>query len=62
MKTKQLKYISSEPALAESFSSMKHAASSEYGILQGYIDFYEARLGGKKITTLSEWEKFIGLK
>lgn len=62
LKTQQLGFISSDPALPEGFSAMKHAASSEYGILQGYIDFYKTRLGDKKITTLGEWEKFVGLK
>jgi hypothetical protein len=41
---------------------MKHVASADYGILQGYIDFYKTRLGDKKITTLEEWENFVGLK
>jgi hypothetical protein len=43
---------------------MKHETSNEYGILQGFIDFYRERLGNKNkyITTLKEWEKFIGLE
>lgn len=60
--THQLKFVSCDPALPESFSTMKHEASADYGILQGYIDFYRTRLGDKKITTLAEWERFIGLK
>ena len=62
LRTQQLKFISSDPALPEGFNTMKHAALAEYGILQGYIDFYETRLGDKKITTVREWEKFLGLK
>jgi hypothetical protein len=62
LKTQQFKFISCDPALPESFSTMKHVASSEYGILQGYIDFYRTRLGEKKINTLGEWENFMGLK
>lgn len=62
LKTQQLKFVSSEPALPQSFSAMKHKVSAEYGILQGYIDFYSTRLGDKKITTLAEWEKFMELK
>ncbi len=61
LKTRQLKFISCDPALPQSFTAMKHSASSEYAILQGYIDFYGTRLGDKKITTLEEWEKFMGL-
>lgn len=60
--TKQLKYKSSYPDLTEGFSALKHVVSGEYGILQGYIDFYRTRLGNKKITTLEEWEKFMGVK
>ena len=59
LKTQQLKFVSSDPDLPENFSTMKHVASAEYGILQGYIDFYRTRLGDKKITTLGEWEKFM---
>lgn len=62
LKTQQLKFISCDPALPQSFSAMKHVASAEYGILQGYIDFYRTRLGDKKVTTLAEWENFMGLK
>jgi hypothetical protein len=62
LKTKQLNFISCDPALPESFSTMKHVATAEYGILQGYINFYRMRLGDKKITSLGEWEKFMGLK
>lgn len=61
IKTQQLKFISCDPALPESFSTMKHSVSGEYGILQGYIDFYKMKLENKKITTLGEWEKFVGL-
>lgn len=62
LSTQQLEFISCDPALPEGLSAMKHAVSAEYGILQGYIDFYRTRLGDKKITTLGEWEKFVGLK
>lgn len=62
LKTQQLKFVSSDPDLPEGFSALKHVVSGEYGILQGYIDFYQTRLGDKKITTLEEWEKFMGVK
>lgn len=62
LKTKQLKFESSYPDLPEGFSTMKHIVSGEYGILQGYVDFYRTRLGDKKITTLEEWEKFMWVK
>jgi len=62
LKTRQFKFASSLPDLPESFSTIVHAESEENGILQGYIDFYRARLGDKKVTTLEEWEKFMGLK
>ncbi len=62
LKTQQLKFLSCDPALPQSYGTIKHVASQEYGILQGYIDFYRTRLGDKKVTTLGEWEKFMGLK
>jgi hypothetical protein len=62
LKTQQLKFVSCDPAIPESFSTMKHVVSADYGILQGYIDFYRTRLWDKKITTLAEWEKFMELK
>lgn len=62
LNTQKLQFVSCNPDLSESYSTMEHVESAEYGILQGYIDFYRIRLGDKKITTLKEWEKFIGLK
>lgn len=62
LETQQLQFISCYPALPQTFGAMKRSASSEYGILQGYIDFYRMRLGDKKVTTLGEWEKFMELK
>ena len=62
LKTQQFKFISCQPTLPESLSKITHTVSAEYGILQGYIDFYKSRLGNKKITTLEEWEEFMGLK
>ena len=62
LKTKQLKFKSSHPDLPEGFSTMKHVVSGEYGILQGYVDFYRTRLGNKKINTIEEWEKFMEVK
>jgi len=62
LKTQQIKFISCDPTLPQSFSTMKHVVSAEYGILQGYIDFYRTRLGDKKVTTLEEWENFMELK
>ncbi len=62
LKTQQLKFIACDPALPQSSSTMKHVASAEYGILQGYIDFYRTRLGDRKISTIEEWEKFMELR
>lgn len=62
LETQQLQFTSYCPALPQTFGAMKRSASSEYGILQGYIDFYRIRLGDKKVTTLGEWEKFMELK
>ncbi len=62
LKTQQLKFISCNPALPQGFSTIKHKASADYGILQGYIDFYRMRLGDKTIATLGGWEKFVGLR
>ncbi len=62
LKSQAFKYVSCYSALPARFSTMKHESSSEYGILQGFIDFYKERLGDKKITTLEEWERFIGLE
>ena len=62
LKSQQFKYVSCYSALPAGFSTMKHESSSEYGILQGFIDFYKELLGDKKITTLKEWEKFIGIE
>ena len=59
---KKLNFESSNPALSERLSEIEHRVSSEYGIMQGYIDFYDSRLGDKKITSLEEWEQFIKLK
>jgi len=60
MQTNQLVFVSCSPDLPESFSAMKHEASPDFGILEGYIDFYRTKLGNRKITTLEEWESFIG--
>jgi len=57
---KTLEYVSSDPPLHEMFSSIKHEVSDEYGILQGYIDFYRMKLGNKEITTPEDWEMFMG--
>lgn len=62
LKSQQFKYVSCYSDLPAGFSTMRHESSSEYGILQGFIDFYKERLGDKKITTLEEWEKFIDLE
>ncbi len=62
LKTRQFKFMSSYPALPKSFNTMKHVSSNEYGILQGYIDFYRTQIGNKKITTLAQWEKFMEVK
>ncbi len=59
LKTGQLKFLSCDPELPQGFSSLEHVASADFGILQGYIDFYRTRLGDKKVSTLGEWEKFI---
>ena len=62
LKTQQFEFVSCDPALPESCGAMKHTASAEYGILQGYIDFYRLRLGNQKVTTLGEWENLMELK
>jgi|GEM_PF-3071424 len=59
LKTQQLEFISCDPGLPQGFSRMEQVASADFGILQGYIDFYRTRLGDKKVATLGEWEKFI---
>ncbi|OPX43314.1 hypothetical protein CLHUN_28620 [Ruminiclostridium hungatei] len=59
LKTRQLKFLSCDTGLPQGFSRMEHLASDDFGILQGYIDFYRTRLGDKKVATLGEWEKFI---
>jgi hypothetical protein len=59
LKSGQFHYVSCVGDLPDKFSSMKHVSSSEYGILQGFIDFYKASLGEKEITSLEEWEKFV---
>lgn len=62
LKSQQFKCVSGNSALPAGFHMMKHETSPEYGILQGFIDIYKERLGDKKIITLEEWEKFIGLE
>lgn len=62
LKTEQLKFVSCDPALSETLIPTEHTTSPEYGILQGYIDFYGTRLEDNKINTLDEWEKFMDLK
>jgi hypothetical protein len=59
LKTLQLEFIASDPALSESFSMLNHEMSAEFGVLQGYIDFYGIQLRDKTIATLEEWERFI---
>lgn len=61
LETKQFRFISSDPDLPDSFKSLKHELSADLGILQGYVDFYRNKLQDK-ISTLEEWEKFIGQK
>lgn len=60
LKKQQLVFSSSEPALPESLRMVNHESSAEFGILQGYIDFYSIQLSDKTISTLEEWEIFIG--
>lgn len=60
LQTQQLDFVSCSPDLPESFSTLEREASPAFGILQGYIDFYRTRLGNRKITTLEDWESFIG--
>ncbi len=62
LKTQRLQFTTCDPALPQNLVGMKRKVSSDYGILQGYIDFYRARLGDKMVTTLEEWEKFMELK
>lgn len=62
LKTQQLTFVLCDPILPESFNMMKHDVSADFGILQGYIDFYRMQLVNIKITTLAEWERFIGQK
>lgn len=62
LKTQQLRFISCDPPLSESFSTMNREMSADFGILQGYIDFYKTRLSNKQITTLAEWERFMELE
>jgi len=48
LKTKQLNFASCNPDLPESFRAIEHMVSKDTGILQGYFDFYKARLGEKR--------------
>lgn len=59
LKTRQLEFITSDPALSESFKMLNPEMSAEFGVLEGYIDFYGIHLSDT-ITTLEDWEKFIG--
>jgi hypothetical protein len=60
LKTRQFYFVpGGESAFPESRGTVQHKTSSEYGILQGYIDFYRTGLGDKKITSLEEWEQFM---
>ena len=60
LQTQQLNFVSCSPDLHEGFSTLEHEVSPAFGMLQGYIDFYRIKLGDRKITTLGEWESFIG--
>ncbi len=60
LKNQELEFVSTEPDLPESFKEIDHEASADFGILQGYIDFYRIQLGNKTISTLEEWERLIG--
>ena len=62
LKTRRLEFKSSDSELREDSNAIEHKASPDYGILQGYIDYYKTKIGDKKITTLEEWEEFVGLK
>lgn len=62
LKTQELIYVSSEPEFFGEYNTIKHRVSDEYGIIQGYIDFYRSKLGNNKITSLAEWENFIEIK
>lgn len=60
MQAQQFSFVSCSPDLPENFGAVKHESSPDLGILVGYIDFYRYKLGNGKITTLEEWESFIG--
>ncbi|MBF4693753.1 hypothetical protein [Fusibacter ferrireducens] len=60
--TQKLEFLSSHPVLPEHLSEIEHKVSDEYGVVKGYIDFYDSRLGYKKITSLAEWQDFIELR